>query len=184
MPFKTKLIPNWKMDWGRKYENATYPTREKREVALFDIREYVKEMKKKKMAEMMKNTEEENGSAGIPMGMNPMFGANPFAMNNPFATPRMAPSEDSSFNVDDLVKRIDAKIAELEEEERKEKEEEERKQAMARGHVAPAAIPAKETPVTEAPANDVVNKTDLNQTTQYDDATDDDNFFDDFFSDE
>ena len=184
MPFKTKLIPNWKMDWGRKYENATYPTREKREVALFDIREYVKEMKKKKMAEMMKNTEEENGSAGIPMGMNPMFGANPFAMNNPFAAPRMAPSEDSSFNVDDLVKRIDAKIAELEEEERKEKEEEERKQAMARGHVAPAAIPAKETPVTEAPANDVVNKTDLNQTTQYDDATDDDNFFDDFFSDE
>ena len=186
MPFKTKLIPNWKMDWGRKYENAAYPTREKREVALFDIREFVKEMKKQKMAEMMKNTEEETGGAGMPMGMNPMFGANPFAMNNPFAAPRMAQSEDSSFNVDDLVKRIDAKIAELEEEERKEKEEEERQQAMARGHVAPAAIPAKEptTNETTTTVNDVVSKADLNQATKYDDATDDDNFFDDFFSDE
>ena len=24
MPFKTKLIPNWKMDWGKNYEKATY----------------------------------------------------------------------------------------------------------------------------------------------------------------
>ena len=41
MPFKTKLVPNWKMDWGRTYEKATYPTREKREVRLFDIREFI-----------------------------------------------------------------------------------------------------------------------------------------------
>ena len=32
------------MDWGKKYEKATYPTRTKRTVELFDIREYVKEM--------------------------------------------------------------------------------------------------------------------------------------------
>ena len=37
MPFKTKLVPNWQMDWGKKYEKATYPTREKQQVQLFDI---------------------------------------------------------------------------------------------------------------------------------------------------
>ena len=42
MPFKTKLVPNYKMDWGKKYPKATYPTREKHPVELFDIREYVK----------------------------------------------------------------------------------------------------------------------------------------------
>ena len=34
-PFKTKLTPNWQMDWGKNYEKATYPTREKKPVELF-----------------------------------------------------------------------------------------------------------------------------------------------------
>ena len=145
MPFKTKLVPNFKMDWGKKYEKATYPTREKQEVELFDIREYVKEMKKKKMAEMMGNDNNEGGMMLNPMsGMsNPMFGPNPFAMNNPFAGSKMDRPNESSFNVDDLVKRIDAKIAELEEEEKREKEEEERKQqVVSRGYSSPTLAPS------------------------------------------
>ena len=130
MPFKTKLVPNFKMDWGKKYEKATYPTREKKQIELFDIREFVKEMKKKKMAEMMESndTNNEMPSGMMGGGMNPLFGANPFAMNNPFLQPRMnnGQSSDNGFNVDDLVKRIDAKIAELEEEEKREKEQEEK----------------------------------------------------------
>jgi len=214
MPFRTKLVPNFKMDWGKSYENATYPTREMKEVALFDIREFVKEMKKKKMAEMMGDEGNEgSGSMMMTPGMtNPMFAPNPFAMGNPFAGPRMKENDDSSFNVDDLVKRIDAKIAELEEEERKEKEEEERKQQMARGHVSPTLAPNVETvstsknpvinnsntvnlenptiasPINEEnkPTNDTVNITELsNQSNNnYADNTDDDNFFDDFFADE
>ena len=129
MPFKTKLVPNYQMDWGKKYEKATYPTREKRQVELFDIREFVKDMKKKKMAEMMKNEESVETPFNPLMagGMtNPLFGANPFAMNNPYTNARVREEEpDTGFNVDDLVKRIDAKIAELEEEERLEKEKEE-----------------------------------------------------------
>ena len=144
MPFKTKLVPNFKMDWGRTYEKATYPTREMKEVSLFDIREFVKEMKKKKMAEMMGEEGSNEGMMMTPGMTNPMFSPNPFMMNNPFAGPKMKESDDSSFNVDDLVKRIDAKIAELEEEERKEKEEEERKQQMARGHVAQGLAPKVE----------------------------------------
>ena len=203
MPFKTKLVPNFKMDWGRKYDKATYPTRERKEVELFDIREYVKEMKKKKMEEMMGESGDNGGGMGLNPGMtNPMFGGvNPFAMNNPFMSPRKE-QEDSSFNVDDLVKRIDAKIAELEEEERKEKEEEERKQAMARSHAAPTLAPAtnltvkptsetKPTEINEQPqsanpdSKDTVNIAELSKPNgMYADETDEDNFFDDFFSDE
>ena len=134
MPFKTKLVPNWKMDWGRTYDKATYPERTRQQVQLFDIREFVKDMKKKKMAEMMGNSSSTN-TGGMPnsfntnpmmgMGAGPMFGNNPFAMNNPFANHQSEASQ-GGFNVDDLVKRIDAKIAELEEEERIEKEKQEK----------------------------------------------------------
>ena len=134
MPFKTKLVPNWKMDWGRTYDKATYPERPRQQVQLFDIREFVKDIKKKKMAEMMGNSSSTN-TGGIPnsfnanpmmgMGAGPMFGNNPFAMNNPFANHQSEASQ-GGFNVDDLVKRIDAKIAELEEEERIEKEKQEK----------------------------------------------------------
>ena len=144
MPFKTKLVPNWKMDWGRTYEKATYPTRERRQVKLFDIREYVKEQKKKKMSEMMGQNNGDNKNMNNPMfGSNPLFGANPMGGVNPFGMPPSSNSANSNggFNVDDLVKRIDAKIAELEEEERKEKEAQEKKNTTS--------IPTVETPITQ-----------------------------------
>ena len=144
MPFKTKLVPNWKMDWGRTYEKATYPTRERRQVKLFDIREYVKEQKKKKMSEMMGQNNGDNKNMNNPMfGSNPLFGANPMGGVNPFGMPPSSNSANSNggFNVDDLVKRIDAKIAELEEEERKEKEAQEKKNTTS--------IPTAETPITQ-----------------------------------
>ena len=216
MPFKTKLTPNYMMDWGRKYEKASYPVREKHEVELFDIREYVKEMKKQKMAEMMGANGGEGGAAMNPYqgGMgNPLFSANPFAINNPFASPRMSQKNDNDgFNVDDLVKRIDAKIAELEEEERKEKEEEERQQKMARGNRTGAMVsnePVKapetvqnieikdddeeplfvdnsESIIVEEPKVDKLNINELDKSNNKLNIEDenDDNFFDDFFYDE
>ena len=132
MPFKTKLTPNYKMDWGKTYPKATYPARQKKEVQLFDIKEYVKNMKKEKMDSMMSNATSNPfggnspfnpfGGTSNPFGgaSNPFGGSNPFmappTMNNPTSTP------DNGFNIDDLVKKIDAKIAELEEEEKKENE--------------------------------------------------------------
>ena len=56
MPYKTKLTPDYKMDWGKTYEKAGYPSREKRPVELWDIREFVKNMKKEKMEKMMAET--------------------------------------------------------------------------------------------------------------------------------
>ena len=168
MPFKTKLVPNFKMNWGRVYETATYPQRDKKEVKLFDIREFVKVKKQEKMSELLNGS---NSASGVPFGMP-----------NPFAFPLMSDNSNKvsehsmmdrkpAFNVDELVKRIDAKIAQLEEEEKREKEAQS---------------------VDKFDVNDFVNddsKDDIkNEETftdqMYDDAALDDQFFDDFFSDE
>ena len=213
MPFKTKLVPNWKMDWGKNYEKATYPTREKRKVELFDIREFVKELKKKKMNEMLnQNGGEASGMTNPMFGTNPLFGANPMGGMNPFGIPSTGtPSSNSSggFNVDDLVKRIDAKIAELEEEERKEKEEQEKqKEILSNKNIVIDANITELEKKTNNISDTIESPTTINVESQrnipledtntvnldklseektpklYEDDTDDDKFFDDFFSDE
>ena len=199
MPFKTKMTPDWKMNemhaWGETYGKSSYPNREKKEVQLFDIREFVKAKKKEKMEAMM-NGSGTNPMGGMPgMSGNPFGGMpNPFSSTNPFsgmgglggsnpfsslnASPSKSPfgeesldsilgnndspKEDNSFNVDDLVKKIDAKIAELEEEERREKEEQKQ----------------KEQKIIEA---EIENKEDKKL---YDEGTHSDDFFNDFFSDD
>lgn len=120
MPFKTKMKPNWQMEkenlWGKSYPKAKYPTREKHEIELFDVKGFVQKYKEEKINEMM------NGNGSMPFMPSPKG-------PSPFIPPMFnQPNPNNSFNVDDLVKRIDAKIAELEAEEEKEKQEEERKQ--------------------------------------------------------
>ena len=75
-PFKTKYAPNFKVDWGEEYSEATYPSRKVAQIELFDLKKYVTEEKRKKM---MGGTSD--------MGMpNPQIGPNiidnPFAMNS------------------------------------------------------------------------------------------------------
>ena len=224
MPFKTKFTPDFKLNasgaWGKKYPNATYIEREKKEVQLFDIREFVKAKKKEKMDQMLKNSGAGDGPLGGPptsSGMSSPFGASSAGMSSPFGTspssagmsspfgtppssagmsspfgappssagmpsPFGAPSSSSgpdvnlgsgssnkgasaeSFNVDDLVKKIDAKIAELEAEEKREKEEAEKKKQ------ADTAI-----------ASEINNKDDKKL---YEDGTFGDDFFNDFFHDD
>ena len=181
MPFKTKLVPNWQMDWGKKFPNATYPEREKGKVELFDIREFVKAKKQEKMAEMMQEDQSSNGGGTT---LNPLFSSspmmgNPQMMGNPLFNPSMVGASDE-LNVDDLVKKIDAKIAELEEEERKGAEE------KANAETQTSVAPAQVTPTQAVPVNNNVPLQELNSNGQklYDDDTDNDKFFDDFFSDE
>ena len=193
MPFKTKFTPEFKLNqmgaWGKVYDKMPYPVREKKEVQLFDIREFVKAKKKEKMESMMGNEMNAgNPFGGSPFGGSPFGGANPFGGSNPFASGspfgganpfggsekstlnsllgnEPAPKEEeSSFNVDDLVKKIDAKIAELEEEERKEQE-------------------AKQTEndIHKVIDGELDNET---ETTLYDQGTKSDDFFNDFFSDD
>ena len=144
MPFKTKMTPAWKMDkegmWGKNYPKADYPLREKKTVPTFDIRAFVNEKRDKKIKEMLGDDMPSNNM------MPPLF-------------PGMGRPQPGGLNVDDLVKRIDAKIAELEEEERKEKEQQERAKAITK---------------TEEIKEE---KFDIDEIT-------DDQFFDDFFNDE
>ncbi len=209
MPFKTKLVPNYKMDWGKKYPKADYPQREKKPVDLFDIREFVKEQKKQKMNEAMANGDGGSsmigggnpfggmsGMSGMPgMGgmssmpgggmMNPLFSSSPMmGGGSPFGGNE---SKDDSLNVDDLVKRIDAKIAELEAEEERQKQEEEKNKAASQNQVSTSQNDDDIPVVTGQVVNNNVPLNSLsNEQTQklYDDNTDSEQFFDDFFSDE
>ena len=155
MPYKTKLTDHYKMSFGKKYEKAGYPIRDKKEVQLFDLKQFVKDMKKNQMQQML-------GDIGDGPEINPMpFGLPGLGGMNGGANPFMSSNNEmpQTFNVDDLVKRIDAKIAELEEEEKQEKAAQEKQEKLD-------------------------NKEKKNDKELYEDDTDDDKFFDDFFNDE
>ena len=46
--FKTSLTPNFKMDWGRTFELMDYPIHEKKELKVFDLKTYVKNLRETK----------------------------------------------------------------------------------------------------------------------------------------
>ena len=162
-PFKTKFVPYYQMEFGKKYAKAEYPHRDKEEVHTFDLREYVKQKKKEKLMEMMNNPtgtpaggmpNMAGSGMGMPGGMfggmpgsmprnnagmmgsnpmmpnsmmnhNSMMGANPMN-SNPYGNQSMMPNSSMpnnvGLNVDDIIKKIDAKIAEIEKEEKKQQE--------------------------------------------------------------
>ena len=90
-PFRTKIKPNFEINWGEaeKGGKATYPQREKEEVHLFDLKGYVNQKKEEKMSALVNQVMPGLGNK----------------MNNKPVSPA------------DLIKNIDAKIAELEKEE-------------------------------------------------------------------
>jgi len=195
-PFKTKFTPYFKLDWGKKYPPAKYPSRPKEQVHVFDIKEFVKNQKKKKLLDMMNaadDKDKENASMGMLGGSNPFADSlppelraarqannpsnagipdfltrsttttkveekpsssgipdfetfkrqmesggtfNPFetkTVEKPVSTPvKPEPVDDDlGFDVDELVKKIDAKIAELEAEEKANKAKEEDKKVVS-----------------------------------------------------
>jgi len=164
-PFKTKFTPYFQLDWGEKYPPAKYPVRKKVPVQTFDIKEFVKNQKKKKLLEMMNSADADKKN--LPANMPPIdvikrdatmnqersipdfitrkdepledkkefmplenqfgrsMGARTAAPSAPISEKFQAEEpedDDFGFNVDDLVKKIDAKIAEIEAEEKKGKE--------------------------------------------------------------
>jgi len=130
-PFKTKYTPNFKMDWGHSKFEAEFPLRKKREVKLFDVKEFTK----KKKSEKIKNSLNEKGTGvGNPFGFdkpNPFGGGNrpnPFGAN-PFDVPEEPKKDGGLFgglgggiDLDAMMKDIDRKIAELDAEEARQKE--------------------------------------------------------------
>lgn len=179
-PYKTRFQTNFEVDWGRTYPNETPPERQRRELQLFDIRDFVKKQKEQKLKEMGTFEPSINPFGG---GAGPFMG-NPFMNQNPFMNmPNFAnesndiPEDEEKFNIDDLVKKIDAKIAEIEKEEQSQnavidvKPEEESTPATP----AETKQPEKQSPTSEQ--NTQIQR-------MYEDNTSDDDFFDDFFSDD
>lgn len=137
-PFKTHLPDISKYSFNtKKYDRPILPVREKRPIELFDIKTFVNEMSRQKREQLFQMLDEKE----------PM--------------PSKGPMD---FNVDELVRKIDAKIAELEEEERKEREMKSRQ--------------VDDLVVDEFDQGPVAS----NEKT--DDTPTDDEFFDDFFADE
>ena len=120
-PFKTKLKYDYKIEWGMSKEKADYPVREKKEVKMFDLKSFVEAQREKKINEML------NGSPSPKIDLPPMGMGGGFDPSSIFG--RSEPKPNRGFNMDDIVKRLDARIAELEEEERKEQEELNKKKA-------------------------------------------------------
>ena len=125
-PFKTKLTPNYMMNWGRNYPKANIndvPEREKHELEVFDVRKFVDEKVKKNKDNLL---DFGGGAPSLPFFAN-MPSSNPFM--SPFDLPKKEstplPSKVDDFDVDDIVKKIDEKIAQLEKEEEEAKKQEE-----------------------------------------------------------
>ena len=196
-PFKTKFTPYFKLDWGKKYPNATYPVREKREVHTFDIKTFVKEQKKKKLLEMMNSADTDNKSIAPQHELLENQARNPFAdvHNQPSSIPgfppmgmfpNVSPMREEKpkdvglgFDVDDLVKKIDAKIAELEKEEEEEKKKQEQ---MQKDNQKSDISKVDSNEINDAtPYNNPIQQEIKQNNLNLDDDEDDDEFFDDFF---
>lgn len=179
-PYKTRFQTDFEVDWGRTYPNETPPERQRRELQLFDIRDFVKKQKEQKLKEIGTFEPSINPFGG---GAGPFMG-NPFMSQNPFMNmPNFAnesndiPEDEEKFNIDDLVKKIDAKIAEIEKEEQSQNAVIDVKPEEESTPVTPAETkqPEKQSPTSEQ--NTQIQR-------MYEDNTSDDDFFDDFFSDD
>ncbi len=207
MPFKTKLTPNFQMDWGHNFPKASYPQREEIPVQIFDLKGYVDAKREEKINNLLGNSGGPGG-AKMPTPIPPMgapisqvppvpFGAG--TPQSPFSS-RPLPTRDvgsspavpatkppgGGINVEDLVKRIDAKIAELEEEEKQEKAA----QATSQTSIPNPEIPNPEIPNPEIPnskippmpTRDIPSQVPKPQPSSS--KVSDDEFFDDFFGDD
>ena len=192
-PFKSKLKYAYKSDWGMSQDKAEYPSAKLEPVKLFDLKAFVDKIREEKINNMLNN----NSKSEEPFGMG---GFNPASLFGP------PPRKQDGPSYEDIVKKIDARIAELEEEERKEQEEQKAKttkktEKEVKPEVkkeAPVKVPTikssdtvKEKPVevvkkVEKPVSEPkVNKKYIDDLDDdFDDEVTDDQFFDDFFADE
>ena len=163
-PFKTSFVPDFKIDWGNeKSPKIDYPVREKRPVQIFDIREYVKEKKNQKINEMMasigggsSSSSNSSSSSEVSGGSKPTILGSSFGGERPSTGSKdfssfedSMPKKQPEISVNDLVKKIDEKLAEIEREE----EEAKKKKAEKAAQKAQAASAPKENVVNNITVN-------------------------------
>ena len=128
-----------------------------------------------------------------PMG-SPFGGVNPFMqMNNPFGgglppflkdDNETNDNDSGSFNIDDLVRKIDAKIAEIEKEEKETQELHEHKNIPFEELISNSDEEQEKSKVIDVNVEEKPKEVQESLANMYEDNTNDDDFFDDFFSDD
>lgn len=124
MPFKTSLTFDYKIDWGKKYPDMEYRKRDHREVKVFDLKGFVNKIKESQGQPV--------GNSGMMPGMGAMASMSAMAGmagiqggQNPFGPSSMVPGGRGTnampTSLDDYVRSLDEKIAQLEREEAEEK---------------------------------------------------------------
>ena len=178
-PFRTTLKGAYDIDWGKTYEEAVFPEREVVPVKLFDLKQFVKEAKRRKNMEAIKAADAEFDVNRDPFNRRKDSDFGPFAgamsnMTNPFGT--VGGFDDKSIDIDELVKNIDAQIAQLE----KEQEEENRRKADSKKKIEEDNAILPSIKVENKSAGIVDNSSEVidNQ------IVTDDQYFDDFFGDD
>ena len=189
-PFRTKLEPDFKMEWGIERREEEYPTRAKREVQIFDLKEFVMEQRNKKMAEEGNNFQNNNPFRPMDTGMR----FSPFSQGMGMPNFGSAPSRPSisDMDIDSMLKDLDEKFKELDRQEAMKKEVKE-EQPVKKDDLLPEVdkIPEKQEekqleivePEEVLPASPVIN-VDKDSKVIDDSVVSDDEFFDDFFGDE
>lgn len=188
-PFRTKLEPDFKMEWGIERKEEEYPNREKRDLEIFDLKKFVMDERSKKMAQ--NNDFALNNNPFKPMDMSrpsfspfgPMPGSSPTGNNNPFGGGL------GNMDIDSIMKDLDEKFKELDRQEEKNKANEldlpkiseEPKEDVKPNDVSLLEI--KNDDKTEKEVNPVI-KVDSDSKVIADNVVSDDEFFDDFFGDE
>ena len=188
-PFRTKLEPDFKMEWGIERKEEEYPNREKRDLEIFDLKKFVMDERSKKMAQ--NNDFSLNNNPFKPMDMSspsfspfgPMPGSSPTGNNNPFGGGL------GNMDIDSIMKDLDEKFKELDRQEEKNKANEldlPKISEEAKEDVKPndvSLLEIKNDDKTEKEVNPVI-KVDSDSKVIADNVVSDDEFFDDFFGDE
>ncbi len=132
-PFRTVLKGSYDIDWGDTYDQANIPERDVYPVRAFDMKQFVKEEKRKKTMDAINKAQEAQKNPSVESRTPaPDLIKDPIKpMDNLFDKSNDAFDFDKPVDIDQLVKNIDAQIAELEREQAE--EERKRKEMMSKG---------------------------------------------------
>ena len=189
-PFRTKLEPDFKMEWGIERKEEDYPTRMKHEVEMFDLKKFVTEERSKRMAQNDNNFG----------GNNPFRPVSDMPSFSPFGPmpSQGIPNALGNMDIDSMLKDLDEKFKELDRQEaerNKSKENafmpkddielpklDEKKEEKDEPIIEVKEEPEikKDVTVTENPKINV----DKDSKVIADNVISDDEFFDDFFGEE
>lgn len=176
-PFRTKLEPDFKMEWGIERKEEEYPTRIKHEVEIFDLKKFVIDERSKKMAQ---NGEIHDNNPFKPTDFG-MSSYNPFGMPSANSGFKPNPGGLSNMDIDSMLKDLDEKFKELDRQ-----EEEQKKKNMdtkSDDKLLEIKNEVKEDPLINIKEENPKINVDADSKVIADNVVSDDEFFDDFFGD-